>query len=79
MNPLLLAAIKNNVEIGKLLIEHKISINSKDIDGHTSLMYAIKNNSKDFVQFLLSQKELDINYQDIFVLKILNKVDILII
>ena len=62
-----LAAIRNNVEIGKFLIE-KIDINILDNQKHTPLMYAIKNHSTEFINFLLHQSMTDINCQDIFIL-----------
>lgn len=38
------------------------------MNGHTALMYAIKNHSIEFIQFLLQQSSIDINIQD-FILK----------
>lgn len=62
-NPLHFAAITNQIEIGKLFIE-KYKVNSTDKQGHTPLMFAIKNHAKEFIQFLLQQPEIDINLQD---------------
>lgn len=63
INPFHLAAIINNVEVGKLLLE-KYKVNSTDKQNHTPLMYAIKNHSNEFIQFLLQQPDIDINSQD---------------
>lgn len=63
INPFHLAAIINNVEVGKLLLE-KYKVNSTDKQNHTPLMYAIKNHSNEFIQFLLQQPDIDINCQD---------------
>lgn len=64
LNLLHMAAILNNVEMGKFLIE-KIDINILDDQKHTPLMYAIKNHSIEFINFLLHQSKTDINCQDI--------------
>lgn len=67
LNPLHIAAILNQIEIGRVLL-NKLQINSIDMNGHTALMYAIKNHSIEFIQFLLQQSSIDINIQD-FILK----------
>ena len=68
-NPLHFAAIINNIEIGKFLLE-KMDINSTDRQGHSALCYAIKNHSKEFIQFLLQQPGININIQDIVLFRI---------
>lgn len=65
VNSLHLAAICNNVEIGKCLLE-KIDVNTTDNQKHTPLMYAISNHSNEFINFLLQNHSVDINCQDIF-------------
>lgn len=63
-NALHFAAIFNQVEIGKLLID-RINVNSIDMQNHTPLMYAIKNHSNEFIKFLLNHPKIDINHKDI--------------
>lgn len=51
--PLIWSCIRNYPKITKLLIEHYIDINKKDINGHDALAYAIKYNHGECVKILM--------------------------
>lgn len=69
VNPLHFAAIVNNVEIGKILLK-KIDINAVDYLGRTPLLYAIISHSAEFINFLLNNKNIDVNIASVLILQL---------
>ena len=51
----ILAAIKGNIEVVKLLVEHGGDIQAQDIFGHTPLSYAVMNDHVPVVEMLLDR------------------------
>ena len=66
MGPLtyLVSKGSKNIEIIKLLLSNGISINETDENGRNALMYAIRQNSRKLVEFLLNYPELDKKHKD---------------
>lgn len=53
--PLIEAAIANNIEIGKILIEYGADVNLQDATGGTALQWTAENNNLDFTKLLLAK------------------------
>ncbi|KAG6991647.1 Ankyrin-3 [Fusarium oxysporum f. sp. conglutinans] len=65
MSPLLHAAIRGELQIVKLLLDHEADINTKDSQGYCVLAHAIKNNHTEVVRELLKlNPNLDVRSSD---------------
>jgi len=53
--PLIEAAIANNLEMGKLILEHNPNVNETDVTGGTALHWTVENKNLEFTQLLLDQ------------------------
>ena len=53
LTPLIQAAISNNLDIAKLLLEHNAEVNRGDIAGCTALYWAAENNNYELCELLL--------------------------
>lgn len=53
---LMAAVVKNNLEIGKKILEQKIDVNAQDANGNTALIYAVQFGNLEFVKLLLQYK-----------------------
>ncbi len=63
--PLIFAIQHKNIEIIKLLLNHKdIDVNVKDNDGYTPLMAAVQQHNTEIVKLLLNHKNIDVNIQN---------------
>jgi len=51
---LMIACIKNDIDVVKYLIKHKVNINETDDTGINALMFACKHNNVDIIEYLIS-------------------------
>lgn len=62
-SPLILATLKGNLNIVKMLVEKGADINQRNWQGHSSIQYACSKGWKDVVEYLL-EKGVDVNVVD---------------